>query len=90
MDITLIKKKLGETTIKVKQYIFEHFGLTADAQWEMIKNRESSITSFLQDFAGSLFSVIGTLLFILVYIFLFLYYRSHFFIPTKIYYLQKT
>ncbi len=76
-DITLIKQKLGETTIKVQQYIFEHFGLTADAQWEMIKNRESSITSFLQDFAGSLFSVIGTLLFILVYIFLFLYYRSH-------------
>jgi predicted PurR-regulated permease PerM len=76
-DVSLIKQKLGETTFKVQEYIFEHFGLTADAQWEMIKNRESSIASFLQGFAGSIFAVIGTLLFVLVYIFLFLYYRSH-------------
>jgi predicted PurR-regulated permease PerM len=76
-DITLIREEFAAKTILVQEYIFNQFGLTADAQWQMIKNRESSIANFIQNFAGSVFSVSGTVLFILVYIFLFLYYRTH-------------
>lgn len=76
-DISLIKTKVAETSLVVQQYIFEHSGISADTQWEILKNREGSIASFLQNFAGSLFTVMGNLLFILVYFFLFLYYRGH-------------
>lgn len=76
-DVSLIKTKFNESTLIIQQYIFEHSGISADSQWKILKNGEGFIAGFLQNFAGSLISLAGNLLFILVYFFLFLYYRGH-------------
>jgi len=76
-DITLIKEGISSKLKEFQQYIFDQFGISANTQWQMVKDQQDTIANILQLIAGSLASILSNLLLILVYFFLFLYYRNH-------------
>ena len=76
-DITLIKLKILKTFTEVQEYIFYHFGFSAAAQSQLIKDQQASITSFIELIAGSLTSIFTGFILTIAYVFLLLYYRTH-------------
>lgn len=76
-DITLIKQKVVEIMETIQQFIFNHFGISAVEQSQLLRNEQSSVTDFLQAIAGSVSVLIMNSLLVLVYVFLLLYYRTH-------------
>jgi predicted PurR-regulated permease PerM len=76
-DVELIKVKFGEVSYRIQQYIFNHFGISATEQSEMIQNQPFSISQILQTVVGSLASVFAGFILMIVYVFLLLYYRVH-------------
>jgi predicted PurR-regulated permease PerM len=76
-DITLIKQKLIEIFDAVEEFVFNHVGVSREKQIEILSNQQSNATALVSVMAGSMFSVLADVLLILVYVFLFLYYRTH-------------
>ncbi|TAL57182.1 MAG: AI-2E family transporter [Bacteroidetes bacterium] len=76
-DITLIKQQVVEIGSRVQLYIFNHFGISAFQQTQLLKEEQPSYTGIIQMMAGSLAYFYVNFILVLAYIFLLLYYRSH-------------
>jgi predicted PurR-regulated permease PerM len=76
-DIAIIKGKALESAEEIQQYIFDHFGITKSEQTQIIKNQQATLTNMISSMAGSITSVFSSLVVVLMYVFLLLYYRTH-------------
>lgn len=76
-DITLIKQKAIQFIDTTEEFIFNHIGISPEKQTEILKDQQSNATYFVSSIAGSAITIIGNFLLMLVYVFLFLYYRTH-------------
>lgn len=76
-DIPLIKKKAAESGNRIQEYIFNHLGITAEKQSQMLKDEQPSVTGIMQMMLGSLASILTNFILVLVYVVGMLYYRSH-------------
>ncbi|HKG06983.1 MAG TPA: AI-2E family transporter [Pedobacter sp.] len=76
-----MKQRLTSTLSNLQQWIHEQAGITKRAQNEMIKSQSQSsgggAGSMMTSFAGSIFGILVNTVLVLVYMFLFLVYRSH-------------
>jgi predicted PurR-regulated permease PerM len=76
-DFPIIKQKAIETVEQVQEFIFNNLGITAKKQTQILKEEQPSLSDVAQVVAGSLASISTGFLFILVYMFGLLYYRTH-------------
>lgn len=76
-DIAIIKERTLTSAEQMQQYIFDHFGITRLEQTQILKNQQATITNMISSIAGSLTSVFTSLVVVLMYVFLLLYYRTH-------------
>ncbi|MDP1727844.1 MAG: AI-2E family transporter [Bacteroidota bacterium] len=76
-DFELIKQKALELANRIQLYIFNHLGITADKQWQLIKDQQFSFIGIIPYMASSMASILGNFILILVYLFGLLYFRSH-------------
>jgi predicted PurR-regulated permease PerM len=76
-DIAIIKERTVTSAEQMQQYIFDHFGITRLEQTQILKNQQATITNMISSIAGSLTSVFTSLVVVLMYVFLLLYYRTH-------------
>lgn len=76
-DIPLIKQQALETGRRIQLFIYDHFGISALKQSQLLKEEQPSFSNVIQTMAGSLVYVYVNFILVLVYVFLLLYYRSH-------------
>lgn len=76
-DFELIKQKALELANKIQLYIFNHLGITADKQWQLLKEQQFSFIGIIPYMASSMASILGNFILILVYLFGILYFRNH-------------
>ena len=76
-DFSLIKQKAIDTGNNIQKYIFNHLGISAKKQSQMLENEQPSVTGIIQIVAGSLAYIFTNFILVLAYIFLLLYYRVH-------------
>jgi predicted PurR-regulated permease PerM len=76
-DITLIKRKAILAGNNIQEYIFNHFGISAEKQLQLLKDEQPSFSGIIQAMAGSLAFFITNFILTMVYIFCLLYYRNH-------------
>ncbi|HEX5625196.1 MAG TPA: AI-2E family transporter [Saprospiraceae bacterium] len=77
-DIDLIKQKGAEMVTAFRDYLAQHANISLETQSELLGEQQPFITRLLQEIPGSLSYVLIQSIFILVYMLLLLYYRSHF------------
>jgi len=76
-DFSLITQKAIDAVDRIQEYIFNHFGISAEKQSQMLKKEQPSITGIMQMVATSLAYVFTNFILVMAYIFLLLYYRNH-------------
>jgi predicted PurR-regulated permease PerM len=76
-DAELIKQKLSETVSTLQEYIFNHFGVSAITQTEILKAEQPSFANIMQTMAGSVIYLFTNLILVLAYVVFLLYYRGH-------------
>ena len=79
-DVTQMEKRISETITQLRSAISDTFGISPEKQQELLKKQQSSgggIGSAVTGFMSSLMGLLANALIVLVYIFLFLFYRSH-------------
>lgn len=76
-DFVLLKQKTLAAFDRAQQYIFNHFGISVAEQAQLIKDQQQSVTGLIESMAGSLLYIFTSVILILVYVFLLLYYRTH-------------
>lgn len=77
-DMGQIKQRLSEISSQVQGFIASHLGIAPDRQKEIVKkaNTGNSIT-VLARITGNLLGILVNIILVLVYIFLFMYFRRH-------------
>ena len=76
-DLPLIQEKAVEFLADMQKLIQKTFHITLREQKEMLKGQQDTITTFISSLAGSVSSMFTDLILIIVYVSLFLFYRSH-------------
>ena len=78
-DLGNIEQKLNKMIADVKQFINNHFGISPKKQDELLKSnqQEGSMSSYVSGIGSGMMSFFVDFILVLVYIFLFMYYRSH-------------
>ena len=76
-DIPLIKQQILEIGNRIQLYIYNHSGISALQQAQLLKDEQPSYTGIIQSMAVSLAYIYVNFILVLAYIFLLLYYRSH-------------
>jgi predicted PurR-regulated permease PerM len=76
-DVVVIKERAIETGIHTQEYIFNHLGISAEKQLQILKDEQPSLASIMQTTFGSLAYLFTNLILVLVYVFCLLYYRVH-------------
>ena len=76
-DFPLIKQKSIATIDRIQEYIFNHLDISAEEQFQIIKEEQPSFTNIAQALVGSFTYIFTNLLLTLVYLFCLLYYRTH-------------
>lgn len=76
-DIVLVKQKVIESGIRIQEYLFYHFGISAEKQTAILKDEQPSVSGIMQFVAGSMATIFANFILVLAYIFLLLYYRVH-------------
>ena len=78
-DAGQIEKRIGEILQKLRQTIVDKLGISEKSQQELIKKQSSQggIGSVVTSFMASLAGIITSFVLMLVYIFLFMYLRTH-------------
>ncbi|HEY0900369.1 MAG TPA: AI-2E family transporter [Sphingobacteriaceae bacterium] len=78
-DVSQMQQKLSNLWAQTQQWIVEKFDITIEKQKQIIKEQQSSggggAGRMAASFAGSIFSTLVNFILVLVYIFLFMYYR---------------
>ncbi|RYU85885.1 AI-2E family transporter [Mucilaginibacter terrigena] len=81
-DLSKIEERVNSMIIGVKEYIKQHFGISHREQTKIIKEQQSGGMSqaagMITTLVGSLAGIIIDAILVLVYTFLFIYYRAHF------------
>lgn len=81
-DSSRIESSVKDAIHKTQGYISNYFGVPPDRQEEMVKKQAQSgggaITGVIMGAVGDIFGVLGNFILVMVYIFLFLYYRARF------------
>lgn len=76
-DFAILKERLITTGVRIQLYIFNHLGISAESQWKILKDHQSSVTGSIPFMAGSLAGIASNFILILVYLCGLLYYRGH-------------
>jgi predicted PurR-regulated permease PerM len=80
-DVTQMEQRIMQGVQQLRTTISNTFGLSPERQQEMIKKQQSSgsggIANAVMAFMSSLLGLLTSSLLVLIYLFLFLYYRSH-------------
>ena len=78
-DLGNIEQKLNKMIAEVKQFINRNFGISAKKQDELLKSnqQEGSMSSYVAGIGSGMMSFLVDFILVLVYIFLFMYYRGH-------------
>jgi predicted PurR-regulated permease PerM len=80
-DVTQMEQRITQGFDKLRATVSNTFGITPERQQQMLKKQQSSgsggIASAVMAFMSSLMGIIANALLTLIYIFLFLFYRSH-------------
>ena len=79
-DVTQMEKQIADAVGQLRSTISNTFGISPEKQQEILKKQQSSgggISSAVTGLMSSLMGVLTNALIVLVYIFLFLFYRSH-------------
>jgi len=76
-DVAIIKERITEMYDNAQQFIYDKANISKDAQNQLLKEEQSSVTKILSSVLGSLAYIGTSFIFILVYLYLLLYYRVH-------------
>ena len=76
-DFPMIKQKSRAIIDRIQEYILNNSNISAEEQFQIIKEEQPSYTNIVQMIVGSFTYILTNLLFTLVYLFCLLYYRSH-------------
>lgn len=76
-DITLIREKVFQMGFFMQEYVYQHLGISADRQSQILKSESPSIRSIVQIAAGSFTYLLTNFILVMAYVFLLLYYRGH-------------
>lgn len=76
-EAAMIKQKGLEFFGRAQQYIYDLAGINKEEQMRMLKEQQSVLSGMVGAVAGSLVSVFTNGVLVMVYVFLFLYYRGH-------------
>lgn len=76
-DITLLKTKAIETVTYIQKYIFNHFDISIEEQFKILKEEKPSYSSIVQILLSSLATILTNLILVTAYFLFLLYYRSH-------------
>lgn len=76
-DVAIIKERITEMYDNVQQFIYDKADISKDAQNQLLKDEQSSVTKLIPSLLGSLANIGTSFIFIFVYLYLLLYYRAH-------------
>jgi predicted PurR-regulated permease PerM len=80
-DVNNMEQRVQQMITSVRQFISNNLGISREQQDQMIKSSQQGggggASSMITGFAGSIMSILVDLLLVMVYIFLFMYFRSH-------------
>ncbi|HYF31820.1 MAG TPA: AI-2E family transporter [Chitinophagaceae bacterium] len=81
-DVDNMEQKIKQAVNNLRQYISTNLGISKEQQDQLMQNQQQSggsgqAASMLTGFAGSVMGILVDLLLVLVYIFLFMYFRGH-------------
>jgi predicted PurR-regulated permease PerM len=79
-DLGNIEQKLNKMIDELKQSINKNFGISLKKQDELLKNNNSTsggMSSYVSSIGSGMMSFVVDFILVLVYIFLFMYYRGH-------------
>ena len=79
-DVNNMEQSVQQMINKFRQFISTNLGISKEQQDQLLKSQQSSggqAGSILTGFAGSVMGILVDLLLVLVYIFLFMYFRRH-------------
>ena len=76
-DISLLKDKAIDTVAYIQKYIFNHFDISIDEQFKILKEEKPSYASMAQILLSSLAITLTNLILVTAYFLFLLYYRSH-------------
>ncbi|WP_264564278.1 AI-2E family transporter [Flavobacterium sp. N3904] len=76
-DITLLKEKAIDTVDYIQKYIFNHFNISIEEQYKILKEEKPSYTSMMKMALSSLATILTNLILVTAYFLFLLYYRSH-------------
>jgi predicted PurR-regulated permease PerM len=76
-DIPLIKQRAVTAIDRTQEFIFNHLGISAEKQTQILNKEQPSVASVVQVVGGSLLSIFTNFILLLAYIFCLLFYRNH-------------
>ncbi len=76
-DFILLKETALAAGARLQEYIFNHLGIPAEKQTQMLKNEQPLVAVMVKKMAGSLTYIFTSFILVLAYIFMLLYYRGH-------------
>ena len=82
-DVTQMEKRISDALSQLRSSLSDAFGISPEKQQEILKNQQQSsgggggVASAVTGVMGSLMGVLTNTLIVLIYIFLFLFFRSH-------------
>lgn len=77
-DMDTIKENFGKKSDQVASYLTRAFGVSSPMQQKFIKQQTSSLGEAVSSVIASVGTLLTKAIIVFVYIFLFIYYRSHF------------
>ncbi len=77
-DMNAMKENFGKKSEQIAAYINKTFGISSPRQKQFIKQQTSSIAYTVSSAVASIGTILTKTIIVLVYTFLFIYYRSHF------------
>lgn len=76
-DINSIEKKVNQMIYQLKQFINQKFGISPKQQEDLINNNSQGEKSIVASIGSGMMGFVIDFILVMVYIFLFMYYRSH-------------
>ncbi|WP_374951822.1 AI-2E family transporter [Mucilaginibacter sp.] len=81
-DLSKIEERVGELVAGLKSYVKQHFGISHQEQQKIIKEQQGSgmgkVAGIVTGLLGSMAGIMVDAILVLVYTFLFIFFRGHF------------